>query len=534
MSRYILYARKSSESEDRQVLSIESQIRELTEHARERNLTVTSVLSESRSAKAPGREIFGKLLATVGKGQADGILCWKLDRLARNPVDGGALIWALDEGKIREIATREKSFTNRGDDKFWMQMEFGIAKKYVDDLSDNVRRGNRTKLAQGWLPGVPPLGYLNDRAEKTIIPDPVLFPLVRRIWTLVLAGRSPLEVMRVANDEWGFRTRRHRRFGGGPLQQSCLYKMLANPFYFGLIIRKGETHAGAHSPMITKDEFDLVQDFLGRPNRFATKKRVFAFSGLIRCGECGSMITAEEKTNRYGSHYVYYRCTKRKAHVDCSQKTIRVERLEQQIRELLERIRISDRFRDWALKHLRAAHEDAVATRKVVERSVHDASLDNQKQIDRLIQMSLRGLITEEEFTEKKRQLVADQLRLRERRDDAEGRSGRWLELAEMALNFANQARERFEEGTLEDKREILVALGSHFTLKDRILRIQLQKPLLWIEEGRQIARWWGLVDQFRTFFMEHPDVIRWPAFVASTESDLAYSSVKRMTAQGG
>jgi DNA invertase Pin-like site-specific DNA recombinase/thiol-disulfide isomerase/thioredoxin len=172
MPRYLLYSRKSTESEDRQVLSIDSQIAELQDLARERQLDVVAVHRESRSAKAPGREVFGQVLADVAKGRVDGLLCWKLDRLARNPVDGGALIWAFDEGKVREIVTPGRTFTNTGNDKFWMSLEFGMAKKYVDDLSENVKRGNRAKLAQGWRPGNAPIGYLNDLGTKTIVPDP--------------------------------------------------------------------------------------------------------------------------------------------------------------------------------------------------------------------------------------------------------------------------------------------------------------------------------------------------------------------------
>lgn len=129
MPRYILYARKSTESEDRQVLSIDSQIRELQDLARSQSLKVTAVLSEARSAKSPGRQVFGDLLRELARGRADGILCWKLDRLARNPVDGGALIWAIDENKLSQIVTPQRTFTNTSNDKFWMQLEFGMAKK---------------------------------------------------------------------------------------------------------------------------------------------------------------------------------------------------------------------------------------------------------------------------------------------------------------------------------------------------------------------------------------------------------------------
>ncbi|MBK7143570.1 MAG: recombinase family protein [bacterium] len=149
MPQIAIYARKSTESEDRQVLSIDSQIKELQEFAAREKLGKVVVFTESKSAKAPGRPAFNELLKRVSKGEFDRLVCWKLDRLARNPVDGGAVIWAVEEGKIQHIYTPQRRFDNSGNDKFWMQLEFGMAKKYVDDLSDNVKRGLRAKVAQG-------------------------------------------------------------------------------------------------------------------------------------------------------------------------------------------------------------------------------------------------------------------------------------------------------------------------------------------------------------------------------------------------
>lgn len=226
MPRCIIYARKSSESEDRQILSIDSQIRELKDFARSRGIEVASILSESRSAKAPGRDVFADLLRELARGRTKGIICWKLDRLARNPVDGGTLIWAFDEGKLQEIVTPQRTFMNTGNDKFWMELEFGMAKKYVDDLSDNVKRGLRAKLAQGWIPSLPPLGYLNDYATRTITPDPDRFLLVRKMWIAVMAGRSPLQVLKQATESWGLRSRKFKRIGSRPLAVSTPVRTL--------------------------------------------------------------------------------------------------------------------------------------------------------------------------------------------------------------------------------------------------------------------------------------------------------------------
>jgi len=304
MSHYLIYCRRSSESEERQILSIESQEKELKELAKRLKLDISEILTESQSAKYPGRPVFNNPMKQVYKGQVKGIISWKLDRLARNPIDGSALIWALDRGKISEIITPHNTFLNNSNDKFLMQLEFGMAKKYVDDLSDNVKRGNRTKLENGWIPGIPPLGYLNEPKERTIIKDPERFALVRRMWDLLRQGTGPSRIQKMATNEWGLRTRVHKKTGGQPLSINSLYKIFGTPFYYGLIKRKEGVFKGKHEPMINEEEFWKAQEILGRKGRPRPRKHQFAFTGLIRCSECGSMVTAEEKDNKYGSHYI--------------------------------------------------------------------------------------------------------------------------------------------------------------------------------------------------------------------------------------
>lgn len=166
MHHYLIYSRKSSEAEDRQVLSIESQTRELKNLASKLNIRISEVLMESKSAKEPGRQIFNQMMQKVYRGEVAGILCWKLDRLARNPVDGGSIIWAIKQHGIKVI-TPAQSFGRDDDNTILMYIEFGMAQKYVDDLSKNVKRGLKTKLGQGWQPGVAPVGYLNHTVKYT-------------------------------------------------------------------------------------------------------------------------------------------------------------------------------------------------------------------------------------------------------------------------------------------------------------------------------------------------------------------------------
>jgi len=209
--RYIIYCRKSSEAEDRQVLSIESQITELKKLAERLNLEVVEVLTESQSAKSPGRPIFNEMIKKINQGKADGIICWKLDRLARNPIDGGQIIWILQKGIIKHIQTFDRSYYPE-DNVLLMSVEFGMANQFILDLSKNVKRGLRTKLEKGWRPNLAPLGYLNSRTKgkgkNEIIKDPERFDLIKKMWKLMLSGSySPPKILKIANNKWALRTR---------------------------------------------------------------------------------------------------------------------------------------------------------------------------------------------------------------------------------------------------------------------------------------------------------------------------------------
>jgi site-specific DNA recombinase len=190
MSKFFVYCRKSSEAEDRQVLSIESQTDEMKELSAKLNVQ-TEVFPEAMSAKEPGRPIFNQMMKRLYRGEAAGIICWKLDRLARNPVDGGSIIWAIKQHGIKVI-TPAQTYSQGDDNIILMYIEFGMAQKYIDDLSRNVKRGLRTKVNKGWYPGIAPTGYLNnrmkERGEKDLSNDPDRFILVKRMWELMLSG----------------------------------------------------------------------------------------------------------------------------------------------------------------------------------------------------------------------------------------------------------------------------------------------------------------------------------------------------------
>jgi site-specific DNA recombinase len=530
--RFLIYCRKSSE-DDRQAASIGDQCRELTRLVEREPLTVVGeLLTEEKSAKAPGRTIFSAMLTRIERGEANAILCWDIDRLYRNPVDEGRVRWLLQRGIIREIRTPYRVFYPQ-DAGLLMGVEGGRATDHIITLRKGVFRGFRGKLERGQRPGVAPPGYLNDQSrekgERTIIADPERFNLIRRAWDLILMGTySVRRIHQIAAEEWSLGSKKRKRLGGRPYSISAWYRIFTDPFYSGWFWWKTpetevrELYRGAHVPMITPEEFDRVQMILGTRGKPVPKAHHFAYTGLIRCGECGAMVTAETKCQiicstcklkfsspnkdtcaRCGTPieamvsptrltYTYYHCTKRKK-ATCTQKSIHEEDIEEQTDRLLKAITISEAFKDWAIK---AASQEG--DRQADAQETAADSLEARKnQIARQLQHLNRlifspdtdwTLISHEELKQEKLRILED-LRTIEQQLGADGKRVQdSLELTEKTFEFAAYARYWFREADPEQKRTILASLGSNLTLRDKKLHLELRKPLSCVGEMVQAA----------------------------------------------
>src|SRR3990167_9964825 len=204
---YILYARKSTESEERQQLSIPAQIDELRSYAQKENLSLIDVLTESKTAKETGRPVFNEMISRIVNGEANGILSWNPDRLARNAVDAGQIIHLLDTGKLLDLKFPTVLFQNNPQGLFMLAIAFGQSKYYVDSLSENTKRGLRQKVRKGECPGQAPLGYLNDRLNKKILLDPKVAPIVVELFELFSSAQYTYDQMRIFLKEKGLITR---------------------------------------------------------------------------------------------------------------------------------------------------------------------------------------------------------------------------------------------------------------------------------------------------------------------------------------
>ena len=227
--KYFIYARKSSEDKEKQVASIGDQLEVLHKIAKINNLNIVGIYEESQSAKKEGRPQFNAMIARIIKGDANAILCWKPDRLARNPVDAGTLSSLLQNSILKVIKTNDKEHYP-DDNVLMLLLEFGMANQYIRDLSTNVKRGLAKKLRDGWLPGLAPIGYLNDRTNekgnRTVMNDPERFVLVRRIWDQALTGNYTVpQLWEFARKDLNLKTVQRRNSGGNPISKSAMYSL---------------------------------------------------------------------------------------------------------------------------------------------------------------------------------------------------------------------------------------------------------------------------------------------------------------------
>lgn len=325
--KYCLYARKSSESDERQAMSIDSQIKEMKELADKEGLDVLDVRKESYSAKDSGkRPVFMKLLNDIQNQRFNSILTWSPDRLSRNAGDLGMIVDLMDQKKLLQIKTNSQVFSDNPNEKFLLMILCSQAKLENDNKGIHVKRGIRAKCEMGWRPGPAPIGYFNKsyNGVKQIAVDKEVAHFITKMFEKVADGASGRDIKRWA-DKVGFTNK-----SGKPLSLSQIYKMLKDPFYYGEFEYGNEIYEGAHKPLISKKLFKKVREQMKVPEKAEWGSKNILFRGLFKCGSCKGSITGtkkvRERKNRKPKTHVYYSCPKIKDS-DCPEESIKEGRL---------------------------------------------------------------------------------------------------------------------------------------------------------------------------------------------------------------
>ena len=425
MIKYIAYCRKSTDEKEKQVLSIESQIAELKEFATKEKLQVVCFLTESRTAKSLGRPVFEEVIQKIEKGEANAILSWHADRLARNSVDGGKIIYFLDIGKIVDLKFPTFWFDNTPQGKFMLSIAFSQGKYYVDNLSENVKRGIRQKLRLGIWPLKAPFGYKNHPVTHNIVIDKSKAKLVSNCFTLFLNEKSFVKISRYLTENKILGSK------GKPLDLTRIRRTLTNKFYIGQFFYKGEWYRGTHKLFVSKELFDSVQAEIKKIEKPRTGGHRFAFTGLARCAECKAAITAEIHHKYYKgtdrcADYTYYRCTKKLG--KCSQKYISEENFKSEIQRIISAVALPS---SWQKSWEKWFEEDKKLEAKLATQKSHnfesEIKLLDQK-VSRLTDGYISGDIDPEIYKLKKNEIFEEKQKLLEKLVVLKEKGGLWLE----------------------------------------------------------------------------------------------------------
>jgi site-specific DNA recombinase len=464
--KFFLYARKSTDESNRQVLSIEAQLFELREMAKREGIAIIREFVESRTAKQPGRPIFNEMLSHIEAGMAEGIIAWHPDRLARNSMDGGRIIYLVDIGKIRDLKFPTFRFDPTAQGKFMLSIAFSQSKYYVDNLSENIKRGIRQKLRNGVWPSWAPVGYVNDKAKRCIAVEEGKAPLIRKTFELYATGHYTLVEIRNRINALGLTGRRGRRLG-----TANYHFMLRNPVYYGMIRFNDEIYEGKHAPIISKKLFDRVQSALEQKSKPKSPGlKAYRYRGFFRCGECGCFITTETQKG-----HNYLRCTKRKG--PCNQRYVREEPVAEQIVAEIATVSLRP---DWADNMLAAVAKEQEAMREAAKRTVERLTTelsDCEAKLDTLLDMVLNKTISQSEYAPKKQLLLNQKADLREKLACLEGKSAKRFEPLTEFINEAKQAVFLAKEKNPDACRDFLKKHGSNFLLTNQRVRVEFKNP---------------------------------------------------------
>ena len=488
--KYYLYARKSSEDEERQVMSIEAQLAELADFAKRENIIIAETFIESKSAKQPGRPVFNEMITKVHASKEPvGLLAWHPDRLARNSVDGGQIIYSIDIGKI--VALRFPTFwfepTPQG--LFMLQVAFGQSKYYSDNLSENVKRGIRQKLRRGEWPGKAPIGYVNNLKTHNIELDTVKARIIKRAFEEYADGRHSLESLRKRLSFWGVVSA-----SGKPLSQSMMQRILTNPVYVGLIKRNGEVYEGDFPPIVPIATFEKVQKVLkskAKP-RYRKHSHNFPFTGLFTCGECGAAITAQYAKGNGGT-YAYYRCTKRLG--PCSQGYLRDDKLLEQLRGLISKVAISEDWQEKMLAQVEIWEKDKNQSSLTFAQNIDSRIKATEIKLDKLVNEFLDGNIEKQVYLAKKDELIKQKLALKQKKADFGQKGNNWIEPLKQWVRDAYHAEKLAVSNDCDGIKSFVGKIGTNRLLTNKNASLAFGDCWRVLSEKSENSSWLGRRD---------------------------------------
>jgi len=480
----VSYIRVSSE-EQTHGYSIPAQRQVLADYVKGHDLEIVEEFVESESAYKPGRPEFTRMLQYLRRHKdVTGVLCYKIDRIARNMRDYAQ----LEEMDRVAILSATEALPENATGKLVGTVLAASSRYFSDQLSERVKLALETKARSGKWPTLAPLGYANDPIIRGIVPDPQRARLIQEVFEIYASGEMPLSKLVQWTRRRGLRTR-----GGRYLAKSTLHKLLTNPVYYGAVRWQGIVHDGVHEPLITKALFDKVQDQLQARNRPMTR-RSFPFRGLLECGYCGCKITAGLIKRKY----VYYFCTQGRGR--CTQPYVREEDLGERLVEVVDNVHLTQEQVEMLLEmmrreKLRRQHEWA---RKLLDLEQEEGLITRRR--DAAYVDKLDGKISEQRWRELEREWSSQTDTIQDNMERLKEYRGPSLDDAQATFELLERAPDLYLKQSDQERARLLKTLVLNIRLSSETLEPVYKKPSDLVVEGVKTSNWYALEDLNHSF----------------------------------
>lgn len=486
MSNAIIYARVSSKDQEVEGYSIPAQLKTLHEYASKNNYRVIREFTDIETAKVAGRTQFNKMLIFLEENKhIEHIFVEKTDRLLRNIADYALLDRLIEYSNIKIHLVKENTILSkesRSNEKFIFGIKALMAKNYVDNLSEEVRKGMIEKAAQGFYPSGAPYGYINVREDaKSIIKiDPNAAPYVKKMFELYATGSYSTKTLRKKMIADGMIYRNGKNF-----YSSIVEVILKNEFYTGVFFWRGKKYENAsHEPIISKELFQKVQSILVSPHKNKSRKGLFPYSNLIRCGICGCSLSGQIQKEKY----IYYHCTGHKG--NCRQNYLKQELIESRIQGLLNDIQVSDEMQKVILQGLRESLEDKIEYHNNLVLQLEKQIKTLQNRVDQAYLDKVDNKISEEFWQLHTRKWIEEKEDLTAKLLATQKADSHYLENANLILELSKKAAALFKNQNAEQKRRLIDFLVSNCSYQDEKLDIELKPVFSQIMQTVKTGNW--------------------------------------------
>lgn len=521
-----IYARKSTEGDEKQMESIPRQIEIALEVAKRdgTEMPKSHIISEKKSAKVPdNRPLFTDLINLVEKNEHTVIYCWLFNRISRNSKEDGWVRHLIETGKLT-IITPHQIF-NEQTNAIVSAVEGAQSTQYSRDLSKMIKDANKRRRDHGVCVGLPPPGYKwgGEQGRMRHVPDDHRWQLIHDALHLILKGTTPKDALRALNDEWGYTSPRRKKLGNGPLAESTWYEMvLKNPYYYGRFICFKNTpnereFAGNHKPMITEQEFWRIQEILGergRPRPRLHGKDRGVYLRLLTCGHCGAVMTHDRKRQircackrKYSSlnrdtcpdcglheskvpkkrkhEYDFWFCPTR----GCKQPIFHNRKIEERAMEVLDNLLLPQAMIDLAMEYLETQVDKEAISQEAQLQSLQQSEAEIEKELNRLNQLYVRGGFEheggEDEYKRLKDELMARKSKVQQEIARLSNYADDWRGKTEEGYRFCRDAVAAFRDPNAHHrtKRQIFNSVVKKAVIRGDKVRLELEPPFTFLQK---------------------------------------------------